>query len=579
LLRQLLAVQELGERSAPLVLVLGADSMHDPGAWARNLCGIDAVVRDFTRSGADLEEREAAELAARGLEARPSEARTAATEHLRKVTAGCHQVFYRLRDFRSAAGDPASVADLIAACEHLAVSWCYRPCGDGRRRLGRQPLSLRDEPKHCVESPEDACVVFLEGRWSEVWRERQRLRRAGARFSRRRQSGPSAGPAAPQSERIALITLVDPDEEMAFTQLDRRFGLTEVLEGLPEPVLRPPSGSIVQSHLAADLVQHWLEVAEVIDVFGHAMAHTLRRLSRGGMLLVDRRKDVHPDAYEYVQKVYVRALARATAPLVHAGLQGDPLLPSRVSQVELVSPRAVAIRNRLQPAVPLEEVDAAAASFLYYPGRIFTDARGSFIVVGRAGEETRQDGVPMDEDDILVEPVLTQDVSSPRRRILCTFDEEHLPLLEPVLFGRHPLRVGLLPIEVRVRHVATYRLGPLSCDVRQRLLRTDERAAPLPTRGLVLIPNPDFGPGRREDGAPHLLRFDEARLIAAALRAILPSMYRGAAEGLEVALQVTGRPKPQDHLSAGEGFVLFDVADGGNGMAQAVRRDGLETLL
>src|SRR5215210_7404028 len=592
--RQLVGVQELGERSAPLVLVLGGDSMHDLGAWAKALCGIDAVVRDFTRSQADQEEREAAELAARGFEARPSEARQAATEHLRKVKEGPHQVFYRLRDFRTAADEPVSIGDLIAACEHLAIPWCYRPCGDRRRRLGRRPLRLRDEPKHCVDSPESACLVFLEGRWSEVWRERQRLRRAGARFTRWRQQGGSpAGPAPAQPEPIAMITLVDPDEDMAFTQLDRRFGLAEILDGLPEPVLRSPTGDIVQSHLAADLVQQWLGVAGVLGVFGHATAQTLRRLSRGGMLLLDRRIDVHPDAYEYVQKVYVRALARATAPLAEAGAHGGPLLPSRVSQVELVSSRAVTLRDRTRPALDLGRMDAAAASFLYYPGRIFTDARGSFVVAGRATDDAGKDGVPIDEGDILVEPILTDEVSSPRRRIHAMPSaaararvEGQTSPPEAVLFGRLPLRAGLLALEVRVDHVATYRLAPATCEVRQRLLRSDERsdervaATPLLTQGLMLYPNPLAGPGApRADQKPHLLRFDEARLLAAALRVVLPSMYRGGAEGLEVALLVEGEPEPGHELTATEGFLLFEVADGGNGMAQAVHRDGLETLL
>jgi hypothetical protein len=585
--RQLVGVQELGEESAPLVLVLGADSMHDLGAWAKALCGIDAVVRDFTRSRADFEDREVAELAARGIAARPREDREAATDHLRKVQLGAHQVFYRLRDFRTAAGDTLSAADLVSACEQLAIPWCYRPCGDRRRRLGRLPLRLRDEPKHSVESPEDACVVFLEGRWSEVWRERQRLRRAGARFSRHRGAGAAAAMAPSGPEPIAVITLVDPDEDMAFTQLDRRFGLTEILEGLPQPVLRAPSGRIVQSHLAADLIQHWMEVAEVLGVFGHATAQTLRRLSRGGMLLVDRRTDVHPEAYEYVQKIYVRAMARATAPLTQTGAEGAPLLPSRVSQVELVAPRSLAIRDRTRPALPLAHVDAAAAGFLYYPGRIFTDARGSFVVVGRATEEAGEEGVPMEQDDILVEPILTDDVSSPRRRILCTLDlpaetlsrvEGHPVPPEPVLFGRHPLRVGLVPVEVRVHHVATYRLGPVSCEIRQRLLRGDERAdaTSLVTWGLLLSPNP---PWSATGEAPRPLRFGEARLIAAALRTILPSMYRGAADNLEVALLVEGRPGPEDELAPDAGFLLFDLEEGGNGTAQAIHRDGLETLL
>ncbi len=548
------------------MLVLAGDSMRDPGAWARSLCGIDAVVRDFTRAGDEMEEREAAEMAARGLAVRPEEERLPSSIP-EDGGDGRHQLFYRLRDFRFAAGEALRAAEIVEVCERLAVPWCYRPCGDARRRLGRRPLLLRDEPKRAVDAPEDACVVFLEGRWSEVRRERLRLRRAGARAS---------GP-------VAFVTMIDPDEDMAFTQLDSRFGLAEVLRSLPQPVLRPPSGRVVQAHLAADLVQHWLEVADVLRLFGHATARTLRRLSRGGLLLTERRTDVHSEASEYVRRVYVRALASAVAPLLEPGDEDESLLPSPVSQVELVTPRVVALRDRTRPALALGRVDASVAGFLYYPGRIFTDARGSFVVVGRAGEEICEEGVPMEDDDILLEPILTDDVSSPRRRLEIVAEGLSREMLarvegpvtrpEPVLFGKHPVGLGLIPVRVGTRHVATYRLGPALCEVRQRLLRRDERAerAPLATRAVVLLPN-------LHHDAP-ALRFGEARLIAAAMRVVLPSMVRGAAESLEVALRLAGAADPQRPLGTTEGFFLFDLDEGGNGTAQAIHRDGVEPLL
>lgn len=567
-LGRLLKVQTLGERSAPLVLVLAADSMHDLPAWARSLCGIDAVVRDFTRTAAELEEQEAAEMAARGLAVRPAEEDKDAQAAHGEAKNGRHHRFYRLRDFVTAAGENLGIADLVNTCEKLAVPWCYRPCGDGRRRLGRLPLLLRDEPKHFVDVPEEACVAFLEGRWSEVRRELHRLRRAGVRF--RDNDAP---------EPIALITLVDPDEEMAFTQLDRRFGLAETLAHLPWPIVRPPSRQVVHSHLAADLVQHWMEVDEVLKLFGHATAQTLRRLSRGGLLLVDRRMDVHPEAYEYVQRVYVRAMARAT--LREAIAEAAPLLPAPVSQVQWVSRRTVALRDRTRLAVPLEEVDASAAPFLYYPGRIFTDARGSYVVIGRAAGESQTPGIPLGKNDILVEPILADDISSPRRRVTVSLLpegelEEQAAPPEPVLYGRHSVKVALLPVRVTPRHVATYRLGPVLCEVRQRLLREDEQAAasPLETWALAILPNPAAG----DPSAPKLL-FGESRLIAAALRSVLLSMVRGAAESIEVAIHLDKDAQADRELESGEGFFLFDLDQGGNGTARALHRDGIETLL
>jgi hypothetical protein len=575
-LRQLQGGGALGERGAPLVLVLGADSFHDLPAWAKTLCGMDAVTRNFTRGAEEAEEREAAEGAARGVAAQSEETRSA----------GNLQVFHRLRDFRTASGDLLSAAALVQVCEHLSVPWIYRPCGDLRRHLGRRPLLLKDEPRWCVDSPEDACVIFLEGCWSDVRRERRRLRRAGARFCRqRRRTG--EGEEAPQGnagdaagEVVAFISLADADEEMAFTQLDRRFGLAEILERLPEPSLRPPSGRVTFSHLAADLVQHWMEVAEVVSVFGQASAPVLRQLARGGLLLTEPRVDVDPEAYEYVRKVYVRALARATAPRLGT-LALPPVLPMPVAEVELVSPRSVAVRDRTKPTEPLARVDASASAFLYYPGRIFADARGTFLVVGRVLVDDGE-GSALEAGDVLAEPVLTDDVSSPRRRVESRFDSgpasldvETVPP-EPVLFGSHAIRVGVLPVEVRPRHQATLRLGPVHGEVRQRLVREETAAQALRTVALWIEPDPDLG-----TEAPRLT-FGAARLIAAAFRAILPSMVRGAAESLEVALRVDSDPAPlasETELRPGEGFLVFDLDDGGSGTARSLLRDGVEPLL
>lgn len=572
-LRHLQEVEALGEKGAPLLLALGADSLHDLPAWARSLCGVDAVTRDFTRGAGETEERETAEGAARGLAAvaaRPGE--TKATGNL--------QLFHRLRDFRTAAGELLDAAALVEVCERLAVPWTYRPCGDLRRHLGRQPLLLKDEPRWHVDSPEDACVIFLEGRWSDVRRERRRLRRAGARFCRQRRGrvGEEASQEEGAGELVAFVTLADADEEMAFTQLDRRFGLAGILERLPEPALRPPSGRVTRSHLAADLVQHWMEVAEVVNVFGHGSAPVLRQLARGGLLLTEPRVDVHPDASDYVRKVYVRALARATAPRV-GDLALLPVLPTPVAEVELVSPRSVAVRDRTKPAVPLARVDASASAFLYYPGRIFADARGSFLVVGRALTDGGE-GSALEAGDVLVEPVLTDDVSSPRRRVEIRFAPASSPEIEivppePVLFGRHAVRVGVLPVEVRPDHRATLRVGPFYGEERQRLVRRETGALSLHTIGLWIEPGPDLG----GTAAAPALTFGAARLIAAAFRVLLPNMVRGASESLEVALRVDGDPEPGHELRPGEGFLIFDLDEGGSGTARSLLRDGVEPLL
>lgn len=504
--------------SDPQFLVLGCDSMEETGQWAKTLCGIDAVVRSFSRPAREAREREAAEQAAAGVEV---------TE---KTSSGdglpCHRL-YSLRDFGA-----LSLEDLAAACERLAVPWHYRLCGDGRRDLGRGPLPLREEPSHHVTAPEDACVVLLDGAWSEVRREWKRLVRAGVRFSRFR--GPGGEPLRRGGEEtIAFVTRTDPDVEAAF---DPSF-----LESLPRPVLRPPTGLAVEPHLSADLVRHWTEVEDVLRVFGPAVAPLLARLAGEGLLLCEPRTDVDGLASEYVERVYVRALARAV----------PSFLPPKVGQVEAASRDAIQIRDRTHLTV-LAVADRASAHFLYYPGRIFKDARGTFVVVGREG-------------DILAEPLLADDISSPRRRCqIRTLPGVADGFLPPhrVLLGQHSFQLALEPVEVRIEHVATYRLGPVDREVRQRTL-TDPAARErslglaLETVALVLIPNTAEEPR---------LTLAGARLFAAILRAVLPVIYRGAGESLQVGVY-------EDRL------YLFDAEPGGNGTTRAIYRDGIEPLL
>ncbi|HSS78106.1 MAG TPA: hypothetical protein VLV54_15355, partial [Thermoanaerobaculia bacterium] len=591
---------ELGdkkEESAPQLLILGCDSMQETAKWAKSLCSVDAVIRDFSRSAREAREREVAEMAAAGMAAGPPQPSDEALPL---------QHIYRLRDFRTGAVDPLGLEDLVAACERLSVPWHYRLCGDGRRDLGRGPLLLREEPIHHVDSPEDACVVLLAGTWSEVRRESWRLVRAGAHFSRVRGSGgETRHHAGDGTETIAFVLHVDPDVEMAFTHFDPGFSLAPALDALPRPVIRPPVGLAVEPHLTADLVQHWLEVEEVVRVFGGSTAPTLSWLAREGLLLCEPRIDVNDRSNEYVEQVHVRALARAVRT---PGEEDDAfgargLLPPKVAQVEVAARDLVAIRDRTN-LTELGLCDDASAHFGHYLGRIFKDARGTYVVVGRAAEESGElvgDAARTRRGDVLVEPLLTDEISSPRwqfqvRSLRSVEDSARLleaaggsfPEPHRVLLGRYPFALSLEPVEVRVEHVATYRLGPIHCEVRQRTLvdpetREHYRDLPLSTVALFLVPNPDEDEtvAAAEAGMRSRLTLRGARLLAAALRALLPLLYRGAGESVQVALVVAdiGQRQPEDLLRSGEGFHLFDTQSGGNGTARAIYRDGLELPL
>ena len=604
---ELLGVKRLGQDHAPMMLVLGADTMHDTPAWARSLCGVDAVARYFDYSHEEAHKREAALKAYHGIATAQEDGDEKPAGPQPGGLSGHYHLIYRLNDFRNADDEVLDARELISACERLAVPWHYRPCGDARRNLGRNRLHLRDEPKHHMDSPLDAGVILLEGHWSEVRRELDRLRRAGANFSpakhrdaakreddfsaTKKKKKKRSAPAVP----VAIITIIDRDEEMALTELNAQSTLVEALSTLPRPVVRPPVGRVVLEHLASEMTSNWLEVADVLDIFGNPSARVLTGLANAGMLMSEERVDLHPDVQLYEKKVYVRATSRAL------GKGDDGILPARVSQVELPSGHKVQVRDRTNLNL-IDEADAESARHIYYPGRIFENAMGRFVVVGHL----LKDEEDVRRSDVLVEPFLGEGLSSPRRRLFvyhCDEPEalrrhtapfhpavgppprvlpEEIPKMEPVLIGDFPVAISMSEVSCVIEHVATYRLGERHGEVRQRnLVEPEQRKLglhPVATRAMALYPNPEVEFELDDD--PPLLRLEEARLIAASMRAVLPTMYRGADFSLEVGLQIDAITPTPDHVFAShEGFFFFDPQPGGNGAAGALYRDGVDLLL
>lgn len=609
--RELLNVRDLGEEHAPMVLVLGSDMMHDMPSWVRALCGIDAVARSFSHSVSDARERESAQHARETIERQVAGKKIAATSGLGFASdeedessgPGLFQVFYRLADFRTALGERISAREVIESCERLAIPWHYRVCGDPYRRLGRSQLALRDEPRFFKERASQACVVLLQGSFSAVQREQERLSRAGSLF---RTIEKDTDGEIDHYEPIAIITMLDPDEEMALSERNERSSLATILRDLPRPVVRPPSGTMIHRHLASDLVDHWMETGEVLEVFGRTTAKTLHELARSGGLLSETRIDVDSSASQYEKRVYVRALSRTVARAV-AQASGDALegrheeqpaalLPARVQHVETSSAQISAVRDRTNMG-SLFEIDAGSAHYVYYPGRIFEVAQGRFIVVQPSNEQASAQSAKgvkeatrqvVAEGDVYVEPFLNDDVSSPRRRvyvdILGDADGEAGFEAEPTLIGEFPLAVGLCQVRCTVDHVATYRLDPGSSEVRQRIFHTSQTqaqrdASALVTTALAIYPNPVMAETLSNQAAP-MLTLEDARVVAAAAQAVLASIYRGAEQSLGLAIHVEEPEPDSDYvLGPADGLFLYDLHSGGNGSARAVHRDGVELLL
>lgn len=593
LLREPLHSAEKGE-DGPAVLALGRDTMDRADRWVQNLCGLEASVRTYGYGLAESRVRQMAELARAGTpgEEGPDDEVVATSND--DLLSGHHQRFYRLGDFTTPSGEPLSLHELIGSCERWALPWHYRSCGDGRRHLGPESLDLLEPPDAHVPA-DQACVVILSGVWSEVRREVRQLRRAGSGFSRlrSRHAAMTDATAVGLDEPIALITVVDGDEDMAFTMRDATSDLKRWVDRLPRPFLRPPSAAARQAHLSADLVDRWSEVADLLDVYGAEIVPTLQRLATDHLLLAETRREVSATE-TFEDRLFVRTLVgdpRSGAdvgPLATA--QDDPVGPVSPS-----SPRRLAIVDRTT-GWRLLEVDGEAAPLTHYPGRIFEVRAGRFIIVGSpSGEGEREAQAPMattaeaptvEPAHLLAEPILTSEISSPRRRL-------HLRLLgeggreegarageEPrhFYFGRHAVVLQLADAEVAIEHRAALRIDAESGEVRQVTAGQTGGDALMPslrTEVLRLVPNPR-GHG---DDAP-ALDLQGARLIAAAMGRVLPSLFRGGGEALGLGLAVgPERPDSNRVLEGEDCFVFFDLGSGGTGAARALRRDGVELLL
>ncbi|GAG32908.1 unnamed protein product, partial [marine sediment metagenome] len=240
-----------------------------------------------------------------------------------------------------------------------------------------------------------------------------------------------------------------------------------------------------------------------------------------------------------------------------------PLLRPRVSQVESASAEVSVLFDRTN-LTRVGQVDAGSAGHAYYPGRIFDNAMGRFLVVSRATGATREvaEGV-VARGDIIVEPFLGDEISSPRCRLRLRLLDEAVFQGDPVLIGRRPLAVARRRIQMANEHIATFRLGPEFHEIRQRIMtEAPARAATagdtLTTEALLIIPNPT--PPEEEADNGYRLKLGQARLVAAVMRAVLPSMVRNADRSIAVGLNLEGESPDFGHvLSPNEGFVLYDL--------------------
>ncbi|MEM9553336.1 MAG: hypothetical protein AAGC60_03695 [Acidobacteriota bacterium] len=532
-LRRLQEIDHLGEDDDPLFVLLATDSMLRTEAWLRELVGIEAGTASYDPP-TPIDD-----------------------EHAR----GGLQLHYRLDSFQHRDGAALGVDELIAACERRGVAWHARAAGDGRRHLGLRGRLETREPRHHVDA-EDAAVVLVEGSWSAVRREIERLRHAGCRhLIRYAAANPSDGEA--DAPRMALISLVDRDQTQAFDGLDEPAPLARLLRDTPRPVLRSPgAGRSVDAHLGCDLSQGFTEVGDLLARYGEGAATTLRTLATSQLLSTQSREQISTGDGRASQQLFVRVLGRAIG--ASRDRRDDAHLPPPPAQVELTAGRRVELVDR-DTGASLGRVEAATALLVMYPGRLVERRQGRFVVAS-----TSDVAADRSSDSVVsLEPTLSAAVSSPRRHLRLV-ERPDAPAMSLQL-GERPLQIRRSMVRVLVEHHGSVRLDARDGTLRQRVdLPAPSVSPPFVTEALILSLTGLAGDDDGNTASPDNSR-DAARLLAAAVRLVLPVLLRGGDD--DVAVGLDGPDGGCDQL------VLLDLQEYGNGCARALERDGLEALL
>jgi hypothetical protein len=477
----------------------------------------------------------------------------------------------RLGDIRQINQAPVTLSEILAACEKNQVPWSYRPAGDGRRHLGKNALPIVIQPRYYQENPVDASVVIVEGTWSKVKRELVRLERAGSAFAKT-----ATGAELP----IGIITISSPAEDIAFIERDSSAPSHLMLKRLPLPFLRAPVEGVVRSHLVAELLDNYVEVADLIDIFDPAVVPEIQRLADADLLIAKTNWDLHPRRLAHEERLHLHLKADAVD---NVDDSSGIFLPGAIEDVTLASNAMVLIRDRSTSLVQ-QRLDAAFGAYELYPGRIYSHAHGRSIVAERLRAEVNNEGgiaTPNNRySEILVEPFVNEEVSVPKR--VFQFDRN---LAESARVFKRDVQFSLGQAfnlefyegaDLSVIHQATLHLDSLSYEVRQYFNQGSGDSTSLYDTAILTM-----APLNRSlnDDDPVLLPLGAARLICAALRLVLPNLYRGFAEHLDVGLDLSPDRAQGAPLSEAEGFVFFDTQEGGNGATRTLARDGLQMAM
>lgn len=496
---------------------------------------------------------------------------------------------YNLNDVKG-----VSFYDIIDACERLEVPWTYQLCGDGNREIGLKNLYLSNEPRFFTNDMQSAAVILLTGHYVEVERDlssRVLLGTGFCQFQEHQKNAPELG-----LTPIAVFAQYDQFEYETFTSREQ----DSIIPQYPLPLVRKAGHWVLRTHFASDIVRFWLEVNDVVKVFGVEGGHIIQRLQHNNLLMLESHRVINESVSDYTNFVVVRA-KRTALPQSKSDAKNS-YLPTPLTSVEVASNRSVEVFDQAGSRV-ISRVDVNSAVLKYYLGRIWSTYFGHFIVKEYIFlEGADENGKPTQElKKIIVEPTLDANVSTPRREFQFAERPNQKNEMEYRLYGDYGIGFALQSYSageetesrykrrtsqcvVRHKAVATLYLDPASSIIKERRLLTRKETdqmkhlEQLHTDGLWVYPT--YSPKEEIESAKMTL--GAARIFIAIWRMLLPNIYRGG-NAVELALSIKDELVSLSDLeyvfTSDDALVLFDLQEEGCGVVHCIHREAILTLL
>lgn len=435
----------------------------------------------------------------------------------------------RRRDLVDGTGTDIPLAVLAAACDQAELPWHLRLAGDGNRTVRRAAFDLGKLRRHHRDDPRSAAIVIVEGSYADVRREADRLAHVGLDLDPER---------FPERRPVVLVLAPPGDEEMVLHEEAEDAAHRELVASLPRAIPLAEPRVVRQRHFDR-AVGREQDLRALRDRFGGRFVdETVATL--GDALRLREVLHIDPATDDIVPQTLLRS--------VKEGALGQPIdaacVSDRASRASVVDGGTAEV---------LLTIDAAVARAVYPPGRVFIHPRGRFMIIDDHHARTRDAGPP----ELAAEQIDAVERTTLDRSLALELDAAQLQAVawtDRQLGGRTlPVTLVHAQIVERLHGVRRFAPGPTLVD--QRIYDQPIEVCYGTDACLIATAVPE----------------DDVLIpLCAALRMVLPSYLRAAAELVDVDMVDVGETRA---------LCVFDRTVGASGFARHVCERGLRDLL